>query len=172
MLATKYTLTGQSNLRKAGLIKNANVLVAGNSRKALVENIDESLKRLGVGYIDLLYVHAWEYRTPVEEVMRALDDVVRAGKALYVGISDAPAWVVSQANTIAQFRGWTPFVGLQTRYNLLDRSFEYDLGPMAELGVGTVPWGSIAEGFLSGKYKKGVTRRKMKLSLFHFLFII
>ena len=78
-----------------------------------------------------LQVHAWEFRTPIEEVMRALDDVVRSGKVLYVGISDTPSWVVSKANTVAHFRGWSPFIALQTRYNLLDRSYEFDYAAMA-----------------------------------------
>ncbi|CAG8532587.1 20422_t:CDS:10 [Cetraspora pellucida] len=111
----------------------------GNHRKSLVENIDASIKRLGTGYVDLLYVHIWEYRTPIEEVMRSLDDVVRSGKVLYVAISDTPAWVFSRANTIAEFRGWSPFIGLQTRYNLLDRSMEYDIqSACAELDVQSV----------------------------------
>jgi len=154
VVATKYSFTNYG-LRTATSSKPS-VLEGGNSRKSLVENIDESLKRLGIGYIDLLYVHFWESRTPIVEVMRALDDVVRSGKVLYTGISDTPSWVISSANTLADLKSWSPFIALQSRYNLLDRSFEYDLGPMArEFGLGAVPWGSIAEGFLSGKYKKG-----------------
>jgi aryl-alcohol dehydrogenase-like predicted oxidoreductase len=150
VVATKYTFT--NSWRE----KNVSPLMGGNSRKSLAENIDESLKRLGTGYIDLLYVHAWEYRTPVSEVMRALDDVVRSGKALYTGISDTPSWVIAKSNSLAEFRGWSPYIALQTRYNLLDRSFENDLGPMTrDYGIGVIPWGAIAEGFLSGKYKKG-----------------
>ncbi|RIB29506.1 NADP-dependent oxidoreductase domain-containing protein, partial [Gigaspora rosea] len=91
----------------------------GNHRKSLVENLNESLKRLGTGYIDILYVHAWEFRTPIEEVMRSLDDAVRSEKVLYVAISNAPAWVISCANMMAELRGWSHFIGLQTRYNLL-----------------------------------------------------
>ncbi|CAG8493321.1 3775_t:CDS:2, partial [Gigaspora rosea] len=116
----------------------------GNHRKSLTENVNESLKRLGTGYIDLLYVHIWDFRTPIEEVMRSLDDVVRSGKVLYV---DAPAWVVSSANMLADLRGWSRFIGLQTRYNLLDRSLEFDLQPAcAEYDVGIIPWGCVAEG--------------------------
>ncbi|CAG8807602.1 8953_t:CDS:2, partial [Racocetra persica] len=124
----------------------------------------------------LMYVHVWEYRTPIEEVMRSLDDVVRSGKALYVAISDSPAWVISRANAIAELRGWSPFIGLQTRYNLLNRSLEYDLlsacteldfffkksGGGIEINmliftikVGIIPWGCVAEGFLTGKYTRG-----------------
>ncbi|CAG8741055.1 17397_t:CDS:2, partial [Cetraspora pellucida] len=127
----------------------------GNHRKSLVENLDQSLKRLGTGYIDLMYVHAWEFRTPIEEMMRSLDDVVRSGKVLYIAISDAPAWVVSRANTMAELRGWSQFIGLQTRYNLLNRSLECDIQTAcAELDVGIIPWGCIAEGFLTGKYTR------------------
>ncbi|KAF9995994.1 hypothetical protein BGZ65_008399, partial [Modicella reniformis] len=128
---------------------------SGNHRKNLVESLDASLKRLGTGYVDVLYVHIWEYRTPINEVMRALDDVVRAGKAHYVAVSDAPSWVVSSANTMADLRGLTPFIGFQTRYNLLNRSLESDIQPMcADLGIGIVPWSVLAEGFLSGKHTR------------------
>ncbi|KAF9372425.1 hypothetical protein CPB97_001267, partial [Podila verticillata] len=128
---------------------------SGNHRKNLVESLDASLKRMGTGYTDILYVHLWEYRTPVQEVMRALDDVVRSGKALYVAVSDTPSWVISSANMLADLRGWSPFIGLQTRYNLLNRSLESDLQPMcAEHGLGIVPWGVLSEGFLSGKHSK------------------
>jgi len=127
----------------------------GNSRKSLVENVDESLKRLGTGYIDLLYVHAWEGFTPVNEIMRSLDDVVRSGKVLYLAVSDVPAWKDARANTIADLRGWSSFIGLQTRYNLLERELEFELGPMAEeMGMSILPWGILAEGFLTGKHTK------------------
>ena len=102
MLATKYTLSMHGRDPNAG----------GNHRKNLVRALDASLKRLNTEYVDLYWVHAWDFLTPVEEVMRALDDVVRAGKVLYVGISDAPAWVIARANTLAELKGWTPFVGL------------------------------------------------------------
>ncbi|CAG8467546.1 10949_t:CDS:2, partial [Gigaspora rosea] len=127
----------------------------GNHRKSLVENLDESLKRLSTGYIDLLYVHIWDLRTPIEETMRSLDDVVRSGKVLYVAISDSPGWVISRANTIAELRGWSRFIGLQTRYNLIDRALEHEIqSSCAELDVGIIPWGCVAEGFLTGKYTK------------------
>ncbi|RIB24038.1 aldo/keto reductase [Gigaspora rosea] len=149
VVATKYTF----NSTNLGGKYNPNA--GGNHRKCLVENLDESLKRLGTGYVDIMYVHAWEFRTPTEEVMRSLDDIIRSGKALYVAISDTPAWVISHANTIADLRGWSRFIGLQTRYNLLDRSMEYDLQSVcAEFDVGIVPWGCIAEGFLTGKYTR------------------
>ncbi|KAF0530778.1 aldo/keto reductase [Gigaspora margarita] len=145
VLATKYSSNPTS------MAQNVN----GNHRKSLTENVNESLKRLGTGYIDLLYVHIWDFRTPIEEVMRSLDDVVRSGKVLYVAISDAPAWVVSGANMLADLRGWSRFIGLQTRYNLLDRSLEFDLQPAcAEYDVGIIPWGCVAEGFLTGKHTR------------------
>jgi len=125
----------------------------GNHRKSLVETLDGSLKRLNLQAVDILYVHFWEFSTSVEQVMRNLNDVVSSGKAYHVAISDAPAWIVSQANTLSCLRGWSPFVGLQTRYNLLDRSYEFELGPMAEsFGIGTIPWGTLAEGYLTGKH--------------------
>ncbi|CAB5357911.1 unnamed protein product [Rhizophagus irregularis] len=127
----------------------------GNHRKSLVENLDGSLKRLNMSYVDILYVHVYEYRTPIEEFMRSLDDVVRSGKVLYVAVSDIPSWALSRANTMAELRGWNPFIGLQTRYNLLDRSLEFDLQPAcAELGIGILPWSIVADGFLTGKYKR------------------
>ncbi|CAG8461925.1 10449_t:CDS:10 [Cetraspora pellucida] len=151
VLGTKYS--ANSTALSPNVKYNPNA--GGNHRKSLVENIDASIKRLGTGYIDLLYVHIWEYRTPIEEVMRSLDDVVRSGKVLYVAISDTPAWVFSRANTIAEFRGWSPFIGLQTRYNLLERSMEYDIqSACAELDIGIIPWGCVAEGFMTGKHTR------------------
>ncbi len=110
VLATKYTSNIRRNDPNAG----------GNHRKNLMQAVDASLERLKTDYIDLLWVHAWDRMTPVEEMMHALDDTVRSGKVLYLGISDAPAWVASQANTMATMRGWTPFVGLQIEYSLLE----------------------------------------------------
>ena len=122
VVATKYTL----------FTRKGDPNSAGNQRKNLVQSLDASLKRLKMDYIDLYWLHAWDYLTPVEEVMRALDDQVSAGKVLYVGISDAPAWVVSQANMLAILRGWTPFVALQIEYSLIERTPERELLPMAE----------------------------------------
>ena len=112
VLATKYTLNMAPDDPNGG----------GNHRKNLVQSLDASLKRLNTDYIDLYWVHAWDGMTPLEETMRALDDVVRAGKVLYVGISDAPAWVVSRANTLAELKDWSPFAALQIQYNLADRT--------------------------------------------------
>ena len=125
----------------------------GIHRKNLVQSLDASLRRLGTPYVDVLFVHIWDLRTSVTEVMRSLDDVVRSGKALYVGISDTPAWKVAQCNTLASLRGWSPFVGLSTQYSLVERSAERDLLPMCDdMGVGCVPWGVLSQGLLTGKY--------------------
>ncbi|KAG0266911.1 hypothetical protein BG011_000050 [Mortierella polycephala] len=150
VIATKYSINPSTTEALAGRHTRINPNAGGNHRKNMVESLDASLKRLGTGYVDVLYVHLWEYRTPAEEVMRALDDVVRSGKALYVAVSDAPT-----ANTMANLRGLTPFIGFQTRYNLLNRSLESDIQPMcADLGIGIIPWSVLAEGFLSGKHSK------------------
>src|SRR5206468_7246241 len=126
---------------------------AGNHRKNMVQAVEASLKRLQTDYVDLYWVHIWDQITPVEEVMRALDDLVRQGKVLYVGISDAPAWWISQANTLAQLRGWSPFVGLQIEYSLIERTVERELVPMAKaLNLGLTAWSPLAKGILTGKY--------------------
>src|SRR5512141_269163 len=144
VLATKYTLNMAPDDPNGG----------GNHRKNLVQSLHASLKRLGTDYIDLYWVHAWDGMTPLEETMRALDDVVRAGKVLYVGISDAPAWVVSRANTLAELKDWSPFAALQIQYNLADRSPERDLLPMAKaLDLAVTPWGVLGGGVLTGEYK-------------------
>src|SRR6266704_2443431 len=104
----------------------------GNQRKNMAQAVEASLKRLQTDYIDLYWVHIWDQITPVEEVMRGLDDLVSAGKVLYVGISDAPAWWIAQANTLAPLRGWSSFVGLQIEYSLLERTVERELIPMAK----------------------------------------
>ncbi len=143
VLATKYSLNTRKNDPNAG----------GNHRKNLMHSLEASLKRLKTDYIDLYWVHMWDFMTPVEEVMRSLDDVVRTGKVRYVGISDTPAWVVAWANTIAELRGWTPFVGLQIPYNLIRRDPERDLLPMArELGLTVCAWAPLGAGLLTGKY--------------------
>jgi aryl-alcohol dehydrogenase-like predicted oxidoreductase len=146
VVATKYTLFNRRDDPSA----------SGNSRKNMVQSLEASLKRLGTDYVDLFWVHAWDFMTPVEEVMRGLDDLVAAGKVLYVGISDTPAWVVAQANTLADLRGWSRFVGLQIRYSLADRAAERDLLPMARaLDIAVTPWSVLGAGVLTGKYKRG-----------------
>ncbi|MBN9660111.1 MAG: aldo/keto reductase [Acidobacteria bacterium] len=129
---------------------------AGNQRKNLVQAVEASLKRLKTDYIDLYWVHIWDGMTPVDEVMRGLDDLVRAGKVLYTGISDAPAWWIAQANTLAQLRGWTSFAGLQIEYSLLERTVERELIPMAKaLNIGVTAWSPLSGGVLTGKYQGG-----------------
>jgi aryl-alcohol dehydrogenase-like predicted oxidoreductase len=143
VLATKYSLAAP------GTDPNA----AGNHRKSMVQAVEASLKRLQTDYVDLYWVHIWDQITPVEEVMRALDDLVRHGKALYVGISDAPAWWIAEANTLARGRGWSPFVGLQIEYSLIERTVERELIPMAKaLNIGVTAWSPLAGGILTGKY--------------------
>jgi aryl-alcohol dehydrogenase-like predicted oxidoreductase len=143
VLATKYTMSAP------GTDPNA----AGNQRKNMMQSVEASLKRLQTDYIDLYWVHMWDQITPVEEVMRGLDDLVRGGKVLYTGISDAPAWWIAQANTLAHFRGWSPFVGLQIEYSLIERTVERELIPMAKaLNIGVTAWSPLAGGVLTGKY--------------------
>jgi aryl-alcohol dehydrogenase-like predicted oxidoreductase len=143
VLATKYT----------NAVPGKDPNAAGNQRKNMFQAVNASLKRLGTDYIDLYWVHVWDQLTPVEEVVRGLDDLVRQGKVLYVGISDAPAWWVAQANTLALLRGWSPFVGLQIEYSLIERTVERELIPMAKaLNLGVTAWSPLARGLLSGKY--------------------
>lgn len=145
VIGTKYTLSRD--------VKDPNA--SGNHRKNLVSSLEQSLKRLRTDYIDIYWVHLWDRHTPIEETMRALDDAVRAGKVLYVGISDAPAWVVARANTVAEWRGWTPFAGLQVPYSLLKRDIERELLPMAEqLGISVAAWAPFASGVLSGSQNR------------------
>jgi aryl-alcohol dehydrogenase-like predicted oxidoreductase len=128
----------------------------GGGRKALIAQLEESLRRLQTDYVDLYWLHNWDRRAPVEETLRALDDLVAAGKVRYVGLSDVPAWVAAQAQTTARFRGWAPVTALQLEYSLLERSPEGELLPMAEdLGIGVLPWSPLRSGQLSGKYVRG-----------------
>jgi aryl-alcohol dehydrogenase-like predicted oxidoreductase len=127
----------------------------GASRKAIHSQVNESLRRLSTDHIDLYWMHAWDIYTPIEETVRALDDLVRAGKVRYIGFSDTPAWKVAQAQTLATLRGWTPLVALQIEYSLLERTVEGELIPMArELGLGVTPWSPLGRGALSGKYRR------------------
>jgi aryl-alcohol dehydrogenase-like predicted oxidoreductase len=146
VLATKYTNSFPGTDPNAG----------GNQRKNMMRAVEASLKRLQTDYIDLYWLHIWDKITPIEEVMRAFDDLVKQGKVLYVGVSDMPAWVVSRANTLAELRGWTPFVGLQIEYSLIERTVERELLPMAEaMGLGVTAWSPLAGGVLTGKYAEG-----------------
>ena len=143
VIATKYTLNEYATDPNFG----------GNHRKNMRRSVEGSLKRLDTDHIDLLWLHMWDGMTPVEEVMRALDDLVRAGKVLYVGISDTPAWVVSQANTLADLRGWSRFVAYQGEYSLASRAPERDILPMAQaMEMTYLPWGILEGGEITGKY--------------------
>lgn len=145
VLATKYTLASRAGDPNSG----------GNHRKSMVQSVEMSLRRLNTDYIDLLYLHAWDFTTPVEEIVRAMDDLVRAGKVLYLGVSDIPAWEAARMQTIADLRGWSPLVALQIEYSLVERTVERDLIPMAvELGLGVLPWSPLASGVLTGKYTR------------------
>jgi len=145
VIATKYSLN----------TRPGDVNACGNHRKNLFQAVEASLKRLGTDYIDLLWLHLWDSLTPIEEVMRAFDDLVRMGKVLYIGISDSPAWIVSQANTLATLRGWTPFIGLQIEYSLKERTPERELLPMAKaLNIGVTAWSPLGGGVLTGKYNQ------------------
>jgi aryl-alcohol dehydrogenase-like predicted oxidoreductase len=127
----------------------------GAGRKAVIAQCEESLRRLQTDYIDLYYLHLWDRFTPIEETMSALDDLVKSGKVRYVGLSDAPAWKVAQAQIMAHFRGWNPLIALQIEYSLMQRTVEGELVPMAEeLGLGVLPWGPLKSGALTGKYTR------------------
>ena len=117
--------------------------------------MEASLRQLNTDYIDLLYLHVWDFTTPVEEILRGMDDLVRQGKVLYVAISNAPAWQVSRMQTIADLRGWSPLVALQIEYSLIERTGERDLIPMArEMGLGVIPYSPLGGGVLTGKYSR------------------
>jgi aryl-alcohol dehydrogenase-like predicted oxidoreductase len=146
VVATKYTLATRPGDPNA----------AGNSRKNMRRSVEASLRRLRTDYLDVLWVHAWDYATPVEEVMRGLDDLVAAGKVNYVALSDSPAWIASQANTLAALRGWSPFVALQVQYSLIERTAERELLPVAEaFGLSVAAWAPLGGGVLTGKYTRG-----------------
>jgi aryl-alcohol dehydrogenase-like predicted oxidoreductase len=127
----------------------------GSGRKSIVAACEQSLRRLRTDYIDLYWLHNWDVHTPIEETMAALEDLVRAGKVRYLGVSDTPAWKIVEANVIARFRGWSAFIGLQIEYSLLERTVEQELVPMAlEFGLGITPWSPLKSGALSGKYTR------------------
>lgn len=144
--------------------RNANI--AGNQRKSMLRSVEASLARLGTDYVDVLWVHGWDGLTPVDEVMRGLDDLVRQGKILHAGISNTPAWIVARANTLAELRGWSAFVGLQIEYNLLERHAETELLKMAEtLGLCPLAYSPLASGILSGKYNLALEVGHRRLDL-------
>jgi aryl-alcohol dehydrogenase-like predicted oxidoreductase len=154
VLATKYT----------NAMPGADPNAAGNQRKNMMRSVEASLKRLKTDYIDLYWLHIWDRITPLEEVMRAFDDLVRQGKILHTGVSDMAAWAVARANTLAELRGWSPFVGLQIEYSLVERTVERELLPMAEaLGLGVTAWSPLASGVLTGKYAGGKAEADARL---------
>lgn len=152
VIASKYSLTMRKDDPNGG----------GNSRKNMMQTVEGSLKRLQTEYLDLLYLHMWDYTTPIEEVMRGFDDLVRQGKVLYVAFSDSPAWVISRAVTLAEQRGWARPVGVQIPYSLASRDVEREVLTMARhLDLAILPWGLIGGGVLTGKYntESGEPRR-------------
>jgi aryl-alcohol dehydrogenase-like predicted oxidoreductase len=145
VIASKYSMTVTPNDPNS----------SGNHRKNMMRSVEASLERLGTDYIDLLYLHGWDNRTPVEEIMRGMDDLVRAGKVNYVAISNTPAWQVARMQTIADLRGWSPLIAFQLEYSLVERTVERDMIPMAlELGLGVMPWSPLGGGVLTGKYSR------------------
>ncbi len=151
VLASKYTL---------GASSSPTVATTGNNRKNLIQSVEASLRRLRTGHIDLLWVHMSDGLTDVEEIMRGLDDAVRAGKVLYVGFSDFPAWRISRAATIAEIRGWTRVAAIQTQYSLVERASDREILPMARaFDIGITAWSPLGGGLLTGKYRRGESGR-------------
>ncbi len=143
VLSTKYTLPTEKGDPNSG----------GGHRKSLRRSVETSLRRLGTDYIDLLWVHAWDQCTPTEETLRSLDDLVRAGKVLSIGVTNTPAWVVSRSDAIAELRGWTSFCAMQVEYSLVARTPDRELLPMAKnLGIAVCAWSPLARGLLAGKH--------------------
>ena len=142
VLATKFTMARQPGNPNSG----------GNHRLNMLRSVEQSLRQLNTDRIDLLYLHGWDMTTQPDEVMRGLDDLVRSGKIHYVGICNTPAWRISQMQTSADMRGWSPFVALQIEYSLIERTVEHELIPMAAaLGMGVLPWSPLVGGVLTGK---------------------
>ncbi len=145
VLATKFTFSAQAKNPNAG----------GNGSKNIYRALEASLKRLQTDYIDLYWLHAWDRATPVEEVLLTLNDLVRAGKIRYFGLSDVPSWYIAKMQTLAQARSLHGPISLQLEYSLVERSIEYEFVEAAnELGVGICPWSPLASGMLTGKYKR------------------
>ncbi|MEP9355829.1 aldo/keto reductase [Xanthobacter sp. KR7-65] len=145
VVATKFTMAREPGNANSG----------GNHRLNMVRSIEQSLRQLATDRIDLLYLHAWDMTTRPDEVMRALDDLVRSGKILYVGICNTPAWRIAEMQTLAELRGWSPFVALQIEYSLVERTVEHELMPMAAaMGLGVLAWSPLGGGVLAGKYTR------------------
>jgi len=147
VLASKYT---------QGIDAKAGISRTGNSRKAMVSSLEASLKRLKTDRLDLYWVHMADGVTPLEEIVRGFDDLVRAGKIHYGGLSDFPAWRISRAATLAELRGWAPLAGIQIEYSLVERTADRELLPMAEaLGLAVTLWSPLGGGYLTGKHRRG-----------------
>lgn len=145
VLATKFTMAREPGNPNSG----------GNHRLNMLRSVEQSLRQLGTDRIDLLYLHGWDMTTQPDEVMRALDDLVRSGKIHYAGVCNTPAWRIAQLQTTADLRGWSPFVALQIEYSLVERTVEHELIPMAaSLGLGVLPWSPLGGGVLTGKYAR------------------
>src|ERR1700754_316481 len=128
----------------------------GAGRTAITAQLHETLRRMRTDYLDLYWLHNWDRNTPLEETMRTLDDLVRAGKIRYLGFSNTPAWVIARAQTMAELRGWTSLAAIQVEYSLLERTVEAEITPLASsLGLTVTPWSPLRNGFLSGKYRRG-----------------
>lgn len=154
VIATKYSL------RPKGANQH-DPNAGGNNRKNMIRSLEGSLRRLGTDYVDLLYLHMWDFTTPVEEVMRGMDDLVRAGKVRYIGFSDTPAYIISRANTLAEWRGLSRIVAIQLPYSLFSRDPERELLPLArEEDIAVTAWGMLGGGVLTGKFRDpGATKR-------------
>jgi aryl-alcohol dehydrogenase-like predicted oxidoreductase len=156
VVATKYSLRDRSG----------DLNFAGNHRKNMMRSVKESLWRLNTDYIDVLWLHIWDSWTPTEEILKGLEDLISRGMVHYIGISDTPAWIVSQANTMAELRGWNQFIGLQIEYSLIQRTVEAEYFPMAKsYGMTITPWAPLAGGALTGKYLKGDKGRLVETSV-------
>jgi aryl-alcohol dehydrogenase-like predicted oxidoreductase len=157
VVATKYTLPTDANATISG---------TGNGRKNMIRSVEESLKRLQTDHIDLFWAHMTDGATPIEEIVRAFDDLVRAGKIHYAGLSNFPAWRIARAATIAELRGWSPIAGIQVEYSLVERTAERELTPMAEaLGLAIAAWSPLGGGFLTGKYRNNEDGRLNRLGI-------
>lgn len=151
VLATKFT---------TGTTMDSGLQMTGNGRKGMIQSLEASLKRLGTDRVDILWAHAPDQATPIEEIMRGFEDLVRSGKILYAGLSNFPAWRVATGNTLAELRGWSPLVAIQLEYSLVERAAERDLLPMAEaFGLGVLGYTPLGGGLLTGKYRRGETGR-------------
>jgi aryl-alcohol dehydrogenase-like predicted oxidoreductase len=154
VIATKFTLYNFEQLKSP---HKDDPNRGGNARKNMRRSVEESLDRLGTDYIDLLYLHMWDYTTPVHEIMRGMNDLISSGKVHYIGVSDTPAWIVARANTMAEMRGWDPFVAYQFPYSMAYRDAEREVIPLCKkMDLAMTPFQLIFEGLFTGKYTRSV----------------